>query len=209
MRTRHSWLASLLALAAISWHAGSGATDFMLDPTRTVVSFEMRSLGTTQRGEFNRAAGTVVLDSTEQRGELDIVIDARSLQAGSEATAKFVRGPAMLNTAAHPQIAYRANRILFAAGRPTRIEGELTLLGVTRAVALEVSNYDCTGELDQRCTIVASASVKRSAFGMTRYMMFASDDVKLAIQAEGVSRAKSDCLVESGQSPCDSARQKT
>jgi hypothetical protein len=30
--------------------------------------------------------------------------------------------------------------------------------------------------------------VKRSAFGMTRYRMFASDEVKLAIQAEGVSR---------------------
>jgi polyisoprenoid-binding protein YceI len=182
-------LTRLIALAALSWLSPSHATEFTLDPARTLVSFEMRSLGTTQRGEFNRAAGTVMLDSTESRGELDIVIDARSLKAGSEATAKFVRGPSMLNTAAHPEIAYRAQRILFAAGKPTRIEGELTLLGVTRAVALDVSNYDCTGHVDQRCTIVASASVKRSAFGMTRYMLFASDDVKLAIQAEGVSRS--------------------
>lgn len=189
MPTRHSWLAGLLILTALLWHSGCRATEFTLDPARTLVSFEMRSLGTTQRGEFNRAAGTVTLDSTEQRGELDIVIDARSLKAASEATAKFVRGPSMLNTAAHPEIAYRAHRILFTAGRPTRIEGELTLLGVTRAVALDVSNYDCTGQLDQRCTIVASTSVKRSAFGMTRYMLLASDEVKLAIQAEGVSRS--------------------
>jgi polyisoprenoid-binding protein YceI len=186
MRTRYSWLAGLFALAALSWHASSHATEFTLDPTRTLVSFEMRSLGTTQRGEFNRAAGTVLLDSAEARGELDIVIDARSLKAGSEATAKFVRGPSMLNTAVHPQIAYRAHRIVFSAGRPVRIEGELTMLGVTRAVALDVSSYDCTGQLDQRCAIAATASLKRSAFGMTRYMLFASDDVKLAIQAEGV-----------------------
>ena len=199
MRTRHSWLVSLLALTAVCWHSGSHATEFTLDPTRTLVSFEMRSLGTTQRGEFNRAAGTVILDSREKRGELDIVIDARSLKAGSEATAKFVRGPSMLNTAAHPEIAYRAHRIVFSAGRPARIEGQLTLLGVTRAVALDVSSYDCTGEIDQRCTIVASANVKRSAFGMTRYMLFASDVVKLAIQAEGVSRSKPGCsVVESG-----------
>ena len=188
MLNRHSWLASLIALAALSWHAGSHATEFTLDPTRTLISFEMRSLGTTQRGEFNRAAGTVTLDSTESRGELDIVIDARSLKAGSEATAKFVRGPAMLNTAAHPEIAYRAHRILFSEGRPTRIEGELTMLGITRAVALDVSSYDCTR--DERCAIVASASLKRSEFGMTRYKWFASDDVKLAIQAEGISRSK-------------------
>src|SRR6185503_14162443 len=186
MLTRHSWLASLLGLSAICWHASSHATEFTLDPTRTLVSFEMRSLGTTQRGEFNRAAGTVRLDSTEARGELDIVIDARSLKAGSEATAKFVRGPSMLNTAVHPEIAYRAHRIVFSADRPMRIDGELTMLGVTRAVALDVSSYDWTGHLDRRCTIVATASLKRSAFGMTRYMLFASDDVKLAIQAEGV-----------------------
>ena len=188
MLNRHSWIATLITLAALFWHGSSCATEFTLDPARTLVSFEMRSLGTTQRGEFDRAAGTVTLDSSEQRGELDIVIDARSLRAGTEATAKFVRGPAMLNTAAHPEIAYRAQHIVFADGRPIRIDGELTLLGVTRAVALDVSSYRCE-QLDQRCMIVASASVKRSAFGMTRYLMFASDDVKLAIRAEAVSRS--------------------
>ena len=44
-----------------------------------------------------------------------------------------------------------------------------------RPVALHVSDYDCDGESDQRCTLVATAYVKRSAFGMTRYRMFASD----------------------------------
>ena len=179
---------TLIALVILAWHPNSHSTEFTIDPTRTLVSFEMRSLGTTQRGEFNRAAGTVTLDATEERGELDIVIDARSLKAGTEAVAKFVRGPSMLNTAAHPEIAYRAQHIVFSEGLPTRIEGELTMLGVTRSVALDVSSYDCTG---QRCVIVATASVKRSAFGMTRYMMFASDDVRLAIQAEGISRLTS------------------
>jgi polyisoprenoid-binding protein YceI len=191
MLHRHTWLPTLVALTALFWHVGSSATEFTIDPSRTLVSFEMRSLGTTQRGEFNRAAGSVKLDSTEERGELEIVIDARSLKASSEAAAKFVSGPSMLNTAVHPEIAYRAQRIVFAAGQPMRIEGELTLLGVTRSVALDVSSYDCQDGVDQRCAIVASASVKRSAFGMTRYMMFASDDVKLAIQAEGVSRSTS------------------
>ncbi len=191
MLTRHSWLAGLFALGALLSHADSGATEYTIDPARTLVSFEMRSLGTTQRGELSRAAGTVVLDSAQERGELAIVIDARSLRAGNEATAKFVRGPSMLNTEAHPEIAYRAQRIVFSDGRPARIEGELTLLGVTRAVALDVARYACTDELasDQRCTIVATANVKRSAFGMTRYMLFVSDEVKLAIQAEGVSRS--------------------
>jgi polyisoprenoid-binding protein YceI len=191
MLTRHSWLAGFLALTAIFWHAGSRAAEYTLDPSRTLVTFEMRSLGTTQRGEFNRATGTVMLDSAERRGEIDIVIDARSFKANTAATAKFVSGPSLLNTAEHPEIAYQAQHIVFDGDRPARIEGELTLLGVTRPVALYVSDYECNGAIDQRCTLVATAYVKRSAFGMTRYRMFASDEVKLAIQAEGVSRSTS------------------
>ena len=189
MLLRHSWLAGLVALTAIFWHASSHATEFTLDPSRTLVSFEMRSLGTTQRGELSGATGTVTVDSAEERGEIDIVIDARSLKANTAATAKFVSGPSLLNTAMHPEIAYQAQHIVFSGGRPARIEGELTLLGVTRPVALYVSDYDCNGEVDERCTLVATAYLKRSAFGMTRYRMFASDEVKLAIQAEGVSRS--------------------
>ncbi len=191
MLTRHSWLATLIALTALFSHATSRAAEYTLDPSRTLVSFEMRSLGATQRGEFSRATGTVMLDSAAERGEIDIVIDARSLKANTAATAKFVSGPSLLNTAEHPEIAYQAQHIVFSGGRPARIEGELTLLGVTRPVALQVSDYDCNGEVDQRCTLVATAYLKRSAFGMTRYRMFASDEVKLAIQAEGVSRSRS------------------
>lgn len=190
MLPRHAWLIALLGLGALLSHPRAGATEFTLDSSRTVVAFEMRSMGTLQRGEFRRTAGTVTLDAVEERGELDIVIDARSLQASSAATTKFVRGPSMLDTDAHPQIAYRAQHIVFMEGRPARIEGELTLLGVTRAVALQVSSYDCDDEsaAGDRCAMVATASVKRSAFGMTRFMLFASDEVQLAIQAEGVAR---------------------
>jgi polyisoprenoid-binding protein YceI len=185
MLTRHSWLATLIALTGLLSHTDSRAAEYTLDPRRTLVSFEMRSLGTTQRGEFNRATGTVMLDSAAERGEVDIVIDARSLRANTGATAKFVSGPSLLNTAVHPEIAYQAQHIVFSGGRPARIEGELTLLGVTRPVALYVSEYDCNGEIDQRCMLVATAYVKRSEFGMTRYRMFAGDEVKLAIYVEG------------------------
>jgi polyisoprenoid-binding protein YceI len=190
MPARHSWLVGLFALAALLAHSHAGATEYLLDPSRTVVTFEMRSMGMLQRGEFEHTAGTVMLDSAGERGELDIVIDARSLKTSTAATAKFVRGPSMLNTDLHPEIAYRAHRIVFAHGKPARIDGELTLLGVTRAVPLLVSGYDChdLSDAGERCAIVASASVKRSQFGMTRYRLFASDDVELAIQAEGVSR---------------------
>jgi hypothetical protein len=62
-----------------------------------------------------------------------------------------------------------------------------TLLGVTRAVALDVSDYDCAGRLAQRLHDRRERARKALCIRHTRYMMFASDDVKLAIQAEGFS----------------------
>jgi polyisoprenoid-binding protein YceI len=183
---RPIWRVSLAAVAVTLLWPGSrsSAAEYAIDPASTLVTFEMQSLRAAQRGEFKRAGGTVMLDSTTGSGRIDIVIDARSVQASTAAMTKFVRGPAMLNTGAHPEIAYRSARVVFADGKPSRIEGELTLLGVTRVVPLAVTYYDCTSE--QRCSMVATANVKRSAFGMNRYLMFASDEVKLAIQAQSV-----------------------
>jgi polyisoprenoid-binding protein YceI len=186
MHSNGNCLAGFIAFGAFLSPDSFAAAEYTLDPNHTLVTFEMRSLGTTQRGEFSRAAGTVMLDVAAEHGDLEIVIDARSLKASSPAAERFVRGPSMLNTDVHPEIAYRARHVVFSQGRPARIEGELTLLGVTRSVPLDVSHYDCSDEMGQpqRCAIVATASVKRSAFGMTRYRLVASDDVKLAIRAE-------------------------
>ena len=165
--------------------------EYTLDPSRTLVTFEMRSLGTTQRGEFGRATGTVMLDSAEERGAIDIVIDARSLKANTEATAKFVRRPVVAEHrgASRDRLPGAAHRIFRRPAGADRRRADPARRHATRRA--DVSDYDCNGEIDQRCTLVATANVKRSAFGMTRYRMFASDEVKLAIQAEGVSRSTS------------------
>jgi polyisoprenoid-binding protein YceI len=180
----------VLGAALLPW-TDSIATEYVLDPARTGVRFEMRSLGTVQRGEFNQAAGSVTLDSQSGSGQLDIVLDARSVEAGSPAVESFLRGPALLDVGNHPEILYRAKNLTFVDGGLARIEGELTLLGITLPVPLAVTRHDCTSQDSplQRCFMVAVASFKRSAFGMTRYRMFADDEVKLEIHAEGVRLA--------------------
>lgn len=167
----------------------ASATEYAIDPARTIVWFEMHGFGSRQQGKFDEIEGTVMFDPAANGGRVDIVIDARSLEANSEVVEKMARGPAMLNVRVHQRIAYNAQRVRFVGGEPALIEGELTMLGVTRIVPLAVTQYDCTSDGaagGQRCSLLATASFKRSEFGMTRYRALASDDVKLAIEAEGV-----------------------
>ena len=187
------WKMALLALAATALApCGHAATEqYTLDPAHTSVSFEVRNFGiSSQRGTFNGASGTVSLDAQAGSGQIEILIDARTLQTTNDRLAAFLRGKDLLNVERYPEIAYKAQRVVFLNGEPGRIEGELTLLGITKSVSLNVSGYRCTQATDvarQRCTMDAVATFKRSEFGMTRYMTVTSDEVKLAIQTEGVS----------------------
>jgi polyisoprenoid-binding protein YceI len=126
-----------------------------------------------------------VYDATTKSGSIDIVVDTRSVSAGSETEENFLRGPNVLDVEQHAQISYKAERIVFTDGKPLRVEGELTLRGVTRPVTLVVVDYTCSA----RCVLDATAVFKRSEFGMTRYMAVISDDVKLSIH--GVTRDES------------------
>jgi polyisoprenoid-binding protein YceI len=170
--------------------AHATGVDYRIDPARTVVSFEVRYLGfARERGQFGETKGLVTLDTRAGDGRIDIVIDARSLHAGNEVKERFLRGPGLLDVERFPEIHYRAERVSFAAGGPGRIEGELTLLGVRKSVPLTVRRYHCARDrfpLRERCVMSAAATFSRSAFGMTGYSAFTSDEVKLAIQVEGV-----------------------
>jgi polyisoprenoid-binding protein YceI len=180
---------ALPILATLAWPCSeAAAAKYTIDTDRTVVRFETRYLGiATQTGIFHVTEGGAELDPHAGSGHIDIVVDARTVDAGSEAMENFLRGPALLNVDEHPQFVYRADRVVFDDGKPERIEGQLTLVGVTQSVALDVSSYHCTRHLlQQRCVMLADASFQRSAFGLTRYRAFAGDSVKLAIRAEAV-----------------------
>jgi polyisoprenoid-binding protein YceI len=189
MARRSIWLTGLLAITAVSFCTPASASriEYTLDPDHTVVSFEVKRFGISrQSGEFNSVVGTVALDADAGHGSIDIAVDTRSVRAGSEREENFLRGPGVLNVEQYSEIAYRAQRVVFVDGKPERIEGHLTLLGVTRPVSLTVQSYVCLGVVPpsrQRCKLDATAVFKRSEFGMTRYMAIISDEVKLAIHS--------------------------
>jgi polyisoprenoid-binding protein YceI len=175
-----------LTAASLCNQAVASPTHYTLDPDHTIVSFEVKRLGfSRQSGEFSSVAGNVALDAETGIGSIDIAVDTRSVRAGSETEAKFLRGPSVLNVEQYSEIAYKAEHVVFVDGKPERIDGHLTLLGVTRPVSFTVVGYACPGISSsagmRRCKLDATAVFKRSEFGMTSYMALISDEVKLAI----------------------------
>jgi len=163
---------------------------YSLDPSHTIVSFAIRHHGVSwQRGLFTRSQGVAVLDPAGG-GRIEVTIDANSVMTGIDALDRMLRGPTFFNTALHPRIRFVSDSIRYADGKPVEATGQLTLLGVTRPVTLEIRDFTCTQHFLRRiplCGADVHTQIRRSDFGMTFGLPnLVGDEVRLAIQVEGL-----------------------
>jgi YceI-like protein len=103
-----------------------------------------------------------------------------------------MRGAGFLDVEKFPEIAYKSEHVSFYDGEPIRVDGELTLVGVTCPVPLRVYSHHCTDPVDlelQRCMMDATAIFRRSEFRITGSMPLAGDKVRLAIHVEATADA--------------------
>ena len=178
----------LLTALLISLSSIASALDYMIDPSHTYASFEIDHLGfSTQRGQFNRSAGSVQFDREIQSGTIDITIDAASLDTGFDLRDDILRGESWFNVAAFPHILFRSQGFIFDQEKPVAVEGMLTLLGETKPMRLEITRFKCGFNLANRkqsCGADAFGTLKRSDFGLQNSIPFIGDEVRLRIQVE-------------------------
>src|SRR5690606_32513327 len=143
------------------------------------------------RGKFNRSRGWVTLDREAGDGRLEVVVETGSVDFGLDAMDEHARAPDRLDVDRHPEARYTGRLAGFADGRPTRAEGELTLRGVTRPLALEILAFQCMPHpLHGRelCGADALARFQRDDFGIDAGKAYGFDmAVTLRIQVEAVA----------------------
>lgn len=187
-------LPALLAALALSTPATAAETTYDLDPAHTFPSFEADHLGglSVWRGKFNSSRGSVSLDRAAGTGRLEVVVDTASVDFGLDAMDEHARGEGLLDVAQWPQARYTGRLVDFVDGRPTRVEGELTLRGVTRPLALEIRSFKCMPHPlhgRQLCGADALATFQRDDFGIDAGKDYGFDmAVTLRIQVEAVAR---------------------
>jgi polyisoprenoid-binding protein YceI len=179
-------IATLLAASATS----AIAATYNIDPTHTYPSFEADHMGlSVWRGKFDKTSGTVSMDRAAKTGGLDIKIDPASIDFGLEAMNKHARGEDMFNVTKFPTITYTSKSFKFDGDQLVAVDGELTMLGVTKPVTLKVNKFKCIMHpryKKEACGADASAEFKRSDFGLNYGLPNFSPEVKLAIQIEAI-----------------------
>lgn len=178
----------LLASAALS----AAPATYNIDPNHTYPSFEADHFGgvSVWRGKFDSSSGTVTLDRAAHSGEVNITIDATSIDFGHAKMNEHAKSPEMFDVAKFPTATYKGKFSKFNGDVPTEVQGELTLHGVTKPVTLTVNSFKCVPDMmtkKERCGADASAMINRADFGVSYGQQYGfKQEVKLAIQVEGL-----------------------
>ncbi|GGC79244.1 YceI family protein [Undibacterium terreum] len=183
-------LQQFIAAALVLSASHAFADTYNIDPNHTYPSFEADHMGiSVWRGKFDKTTGVINLDKAKKTGTVDITIDTTSLDFGHAKMSEHAKSKDMFNVEQFPTATYKGTSIKFEGDTPVAVEGNLTLLGVTKPVTLTINKFKCIQHpmlKREVCGADATAQFKRTDFGLNYGTPFFAPEVKLAIQVEAL-----------------------
>ncbi len=176
------------ALLSAFFTRAHAADTYAIDPTHTFPSFALNHLGfSTFRGRFDKTSGTITLDLAKKTGSADITIDVTSVSTGVIKLDEHLLKDDFFNAAKYPTIGFKSKDFKFKGDTLTAVQGDLTLHGVTKPVTLTVTSFACKEhplKKIQACGADATATIKRSEWGISTYSPNVGEEVTLQIEVE-------------------------
>jgi len=168
------------------------------DLTHSSVNFHVRHLMVSKvHGRFTKWSGNLELDDADlTKSKIDVTIDAASIDTKEDKRDEHLRSADFLDAAQFPQITFKSTQIT-RDGDDYRVEGDLTIHGVTRPITLEVEGG---GQVKDpwggtRTGFSAKTSISRKDFGLTWNValetggFLVGDKVEITLEIEAVKKA--------------------
>ena len=164
------------------------ADNYTIDSDYSIAQFEIARLGfSSQSGRFNKTYGKITLDAPAKSGSVDFTINTASIEMGSKSWTKHLSDEGLFNVKKYPTMNFKSDHLIFSGDKVIAAEGQFTMLGVTQPLKVSVSNFQCgIRPTDKRevCSGNIHADLKRSDFGLTKYIPAVSDEVSISVPAE-------------------------
>jgi polyisoprenoid-binding protein YceI len=187
-------LAGALSLATVT--AFAAPVSYRMDPAHTDVIAQWSHFGYSNPiAHFGDVDGTIVYDA-ENVGASSVEVTL-PMSGMSSHVAKFdehLRSAELFDVANFPAATFKSTKVESAGEGKLTITGDLTIKGVTRPVVLAATiNKVADHPMSKQPTagFDATASFKRSDFGLGLYAPAVSDEVQIRITTEAsVPKAK-------------------
>jgi polyisoprenoid-binding protein YceI len=181
-----------LLLASVSVFAADGAQlpaaeKYDIDASHSEVVFGWNHFGfSNPTARFDKIEGSVLLDKADlTKSSISVTLPLEGLDTRIVKLDEELRGPDFLDAAQYPTITFKSNKVEKTGESGLRITGNLTLHGVTRPVTLDakvnkIGLFEIPGVIKaQAAGFDATTVIKRSDFGVTKYVPAVSDEISV------------------------------
>jgi polyisoprenoid-binding protein YceI len=161
---------------------------YTLEPTHTRIVWRVSHMGLSEWfGDFSTPTGTATFDPRNPSADaVNITISTASVTTTNATLDGELKSADWFDVAAYPTIHFKSTKVASTGPGSADVTGDLTLHGVTKPVTLKVKFYGSgLNVMDKHFTVgfQASTEIKRSDFGVTKYVPLIGDDVNIVISA--------------------------
>jgi polyisoprenoid-binding protein YceI len=172
------------------------AGTWQLDKSHSSVEFLVRHLMVSKvRGSFEDFDGTIVIGETPEQSSVEATISLASVNTGDAKRDEHLRSGEFFDVEKNPSMTFKS-RAVRPDGDTYKVDGDLTILGVTKPVTLDVE-FNGLGQDPwggTRAGFSATAEISRKDFGLEWNVALESgvvlvgDKVKIELEIQAVQQ---------------------
>ena len=173
----------------LPWSVGAAADKLNISGGRGSIDFaigDSRVFRTT--GSFKDWQGFLRVDDQDiPRSAVQVVVHTKSVQMLDTQQTAMMRDADFFDVEKFPEMTFKSNAVERTGETTLKVTGDVTLRGITRPMVLTVSVTDRRPDAPAGARYArfrADGSIKRSEFGMTKFVDVVGDTVDITIRAE-------------------------
>lgn len=165
--------------------SAEAVSEWRIDPARTTIAFAIDAVGYPRtEGRFDSFDGKIAIDlNRPEKSRVAFHVRSASVNVGSASFADYLRSSAFLDAAKYPSIDFVSTSVEKLNDHAVRVTGDLTLLGVTKPLTVDVDVERPDGRKGP-LEFLAKTQINRLEFGMNSGFPLVSRDVDLTIRSE-------------------------
>lgn len=162
---------------------------YILDKSHGKITWSISHMGfSTYIGQFTDVDAKLNLDTAKPAtSTLDVTVNMSGIGTLNQKLDEHLKTEDFFNTTKFPTATFKATKIELTGNKAAKITGNLTLLGTTKPLTIDAT-FNQAGPTPMtnayRVGFTGSGKLKRSDFGMSKFIPMLGDEVTLDIEAE-------------------------
>ncbi len=200
----------LPTLLALSLAGTATAATYDIDARHTQVQFTYLHMGLSHlSARLNEVSGKFDFDpANPAKSSIDVQLPMSSLSTGVPRLDAHLASADFFDVANFPNASFKSSAVKVLGKDRLNVSGDLTIHGVTRPVVFEVT-INAEGPHPMRKTpavgLDATATIKRSDFGVGGFGQAVADEVKLHISMEAAEPKPAEAAPAAAPAPAPAA----